>query len=81
MKSTMEKKIKLVSKPGDAHFRGFRDIFGFKKVQKTITLYEKLPAECLLNGSLDAEDQCGGERARGEGWKMRMGRCEDGVPA
>ena len=38
----MEKKIKLVSRPGDAHFHGFRDILGLKKVQKKITLYEKL---------------------------------------
>ena len=38
----MEKKIKLVSRPGDAHFHGFREIFGLKKVQKKITLYEKL---------------------------------------
>ena len=42
MKSTMEKKIKLVSGPGDAHFHGFRDIFGSQKVQEKITLYEKL---------------------------------------
>ena len=38
----MEKKITLVSRPGDAHFHGFRHIFGLKKVQKKITLYEKL---------------------------------------
>ena len=32
MKSIMEKKIKLVSRSGDAHFHGFRDIFGPQKV-------------------------------------------------
>ena len=42
IKSTMEKKIKLVSTPGETHFHRFRHIFGLKKVQKKITLYEKL---------------------------------------
>ena len=34
--------MKLVLKPGDAHFHSFRDIFGLKKVKKKITLCEKL---------------------------------------
>ena len=38
----MDKNIKLVLRPGDADFYGFRSIFGLKKVQKKITLYEKL---------------------------------------